>query len=145
MRWTQVHAQNYIPNSTQGNKLHWLQQLDMRECLSAHIETNNTDYRHASTNRVQLPGLEGLEIDSRLPGPDTLRRPLTLTLLNLPFIAINNLAFYCAVLPVHSIQQDTYFCLSMWDKTDACKSLIRPVVEYVSLMWSPHIHRIHRH
>jgi len=29
----------------------------MRQYLSAHIETNNTDYRHASTNHVRLPGL----------------------------------------------------------------------------------------
>ena len=46
----------------------------MQQYLSAHIETNNTDYGHASTNHVRLPGLEGWEIDSRLPGPDTLRR-----------------------------------------------------------------------
>jgi len=45
----------------------------MRQYLSAHIETNSTDYGHASTNHVRLPGLEGREIDSRLPGPDTLR------------------------------------------------------------------------
>jgi len=45
----------------------------MRQYLSAYIETNNTDYGHASTNHVRLPGLEGREIDSRLPGPDTLR------------------------------------------------------------------------
>jgi len=46
----------------------------MRQYLSAYIETtNNTDYGHASTNHVRLPGLEGQEIDSRLPGPDTLR------------------------------------------------------------------------
>jgi len=45
----------------------------MRQYLSAHIEANNTDYGHISTNHVPLPGLEGLEIDSRLPGPDTLR------------------------------------------------------------------------
>jgi len=74
MQWTQVHAQNSnFPNSTQGNKLHWLQQLDMRQYISAHIETNNTDYGHTSTNHVRLPGLEGREIDSRLLGPDTLR------------------------------------------------------------------------
>jgi len=36
----------------------------MRQYLSAHIETNNTDYGHASTNHVRLPGLEGWEIDS---------------------------------------------------------------------------------
>jgi len=47
--------------------------MDMRQYLSAHIETNNTDYGHASTNHVRLPGLEGREIDSRLPGPETLR------------------------------------------------------------------------
>jgi len=41
--------------------------------LKAHKETNNTDYSHTSTNHVRLPGLEGREIDSRLPGPDTLR------------------------------------------------------------------------
>jgi len=45
----------------------------MQQYLSAHIETNNTDYGHASTNHVRLPGLEGWEIDTRLPGPDTLR------------------------------------------------------------------------
>jgi len=45
----------------------------MRQYLSAHIETNNMDYGHALTNLVRLPGLEGWEIDSRLPGPDTLR------------------------------------------------------------------------
>jgi len=47
----------------------------MRQYLSAHIEfeTNNTDYGHASTNHVWVSGLEGREIDSRLPGPDTLR------------------------------------------------------------------------
>jgi len=47
--------------------------MDMRQYLSAHIETNNTDYGHASTNHVRLLGLEGREIDSRLPGPDILR------------------------------------------------------------------------
>jgi len=47
--------------------------MDMRQYLSAHIETNNTDYGHASTNHVRLPGLEGRKINSRLPGPDTLR------------------------------------------------------------------------
>jgi len=49
----------------------------MRQYLSAHIETNNTDYGHTSTNHVRLPGLEGWEIDSRLLGPDTLRLPNT--------------------------------------------------------------------
>jgi len=46
----------------------------MRQYLSAYIETtNNTDYGHASTNHVRLPGPEGREIDSRLPELDTLR------------------------------------------------------------------------
>jgi len=50
----------------------------MRQYLSAHIETNNADYGHASTNHVRLPGLEGREIDSRLPGPYTLRLVLVI-------------------------------------------------------------------
>jgi len=48
----------------------------MRQYLSAvqhTLKQNNTNYGHTSTNHVRLPGLEGREIDSRLPGPDTLR------------------------------------------------------------------------
>jgi len=58
-------------------KRDWYNAVNTSACreqyLTAHIETNNTDYGHASTNHVRVPGLEGREIDSRLPVPDTLR------------------------------------------------------------------------
>jgi len=38
------------------------------------LKQNNTNYGHTSTNHVRLPGLEGREINSRLPGTDTLRK-----------------------------------------------------------------------
>jgi len=47
--------------------------MDMRQYLSAHNETNNTDYGDTSTNHVRLRGVEGREIYSQLPGPETLR------------------------------------------------------------------------
>jgi len=97
-------------NSTQGNKLHWLQHLDMRQYLSAHIKTNNTDYRHASTNHVRLPGLEGREIDSRLPGPDTLWS-FYCGWYMLSTAKSANIGFSCNYLP-HPQTQITQFCLS---------------------------------